>query len=287
MDDADLERTSRRASREYVPDLPGPEKERERAAVIMLLAAHLWRTTILNFSPGKTFTEPLFVAILLILTGGIASLRTAFRRAIGWWNVISALLLWAISTVALSRVMIHSLLIPDQPGSPAVIVVASGGASRLFGSTTDVRLAAGIDWWKQNRRAELILAGADESASGQLNDWLLQRMKAEAVARGVPAASILLDDRSRNTREHAMQLSLRAGITRDTPVGLVTSSWHLRRMRMSFQPFFRRIFTRAADDGGATARSGFSSFLPSADGLFATTVAVHEWLGMAWYALRS
>lgn len=197
-------------------------------------------------------------------------------------------MLWILSTRVVAMALVRSLIVRETSTvSPAVIVVAGAGSNpEGLSSTTEARVDAGVRWWRRHPRALLVMAGADTLPGGLSPDTALL-MRSEAIRRGVPARSVVVDTQSRDTREHAIELAKRAGITRDTPVGVVTSEWHMRRALAAFRRHFRTVIAGPEDDDHAYEEPIIAgSFLPDARSLVASTAMLHEWIGIAWYALR-
>ncbi len=102
---------------------------------------------------------------------------------------------------------------------------------------------------------------------------------------GVPVRWIEGD--SRNTHENAVRsarLLLPAGIDR---VVLVTHFWHMPRAAAAFR---RGGFTvtpaPAGFAGKARSENGLMALVPSARVMSSSYLALHEWLGIAWYRIR-
>jgi len=240
----------------------------------------------LVISPGKAFTEPLFV----LLTIALLSLALGLRRARPRWPVAVAMmamaLLWMLSTRVVSNAIARTLIVNEHPTvAPQVIVIAAGGASvEALNMTSEHRVITGAAWWRRNPRALLVIAGIDTLPSGRSPQTALL-MRAEAIRFGVPASSIVLDLRSHDTREHAIELARRPGITPSTPVGIVTSDWHMRRAVAAFRRHFKTVIPYpAAGDYSEPIIPG--SLLPSSGALWESTLMLHEWIGIWWYALR-
>lgn len=89
------------------------------------------------------------------------------------------------------------------------------------------------------------------------------RMRDELVMRGVPADSILMEAKGRNTHEQAERIKAMLGPeVVDDPVLLVTSGTHLRRSILSFNNAgFSRVSGRATHNTGTEADLGGGTFL--------------------------
>ena len=89
------------------------------------------------------------------------------------------------------------------------------------------------------------------------------RMKDELVLRGVPASSILMETKGRNTHEQAERIwaMLGPGVV-DDPVHIVTEPTHLRRSVLCFRKAgFSRVYGIGTPNTGAEANLGAASFL--------------------------
>lgn len=108
------------------------------------------------------------------------------------------------------------------------IVAVSGG-------NTPVRAAEAIKLFKAGWGDRLIFSGAAQDTSGPSNALV---MKQQAVAAGIPASSIEIDEFSRTTHQNAEQtdkLIKEYGITR---LIVVTSPYHQRRAGLEFKRIF-------------------------------------------------
>jgi hypothetical protein len=52
---------------------------------------------------------------------------------------------------------------------------------------------------------------------------------------------VLMEPEYSNTREHVEEILKFEGITKDTPLGVVSSEWHLRRVKMVFEWEFGNV----------------------------------------------
>ena len=237
-------------------------------------------------SPGKAFTEPLFVVITISLISLALGLRRARPRKPVVIVMVLLVALWILSTRVAAMLLVQSLLVHERSNaSPAVIVVAGAGSTpEGLSSTTEYRVQTAVQWWRRHPRALLVMAGADTLPDGISADTVLQ-MRNEAIRHGVPARQVVVDAKSRDTREHAIELAKRPGLTRDTPIGVVTSDWHMRRALSAFRRHFKTVIPYV-EEGSYEERVTAGSFLPEAKSLVVSTAMLHEWIGLAWYALR-
>jgi len=161
----------------------------------------------------------------------------------------------------------------------AALVVLAGGLrtldpevpprERLDGATTQ-RVLTAARLWHRHRFGLVILTGAPLPET--------ESMEALITTLGVPAARVVRETRSVNTRENALYS---AAILRERGVEttvMVTSGTHLRRAVKDFEAAGRHVLPAAADRTGL-ARVGMDSLLPAAFALGRKQVALHELLG--------
>ena len=239
---------------------------------------------------------PLGLAILLVL---VVALGALFRLRLG-----TALLLflaggglWAVSTPMFSNTLLAKLE-GDYP-EKRVETLPKAGAIVLLGGAlmpprppreyADFMMAADrvVHTWRlfQAERAPFILV------SGGLLPWnTAERSEAEEVAAllvawGVPAERILVEKGSRNTRDNAVFSKVLLDEREITDVLLVTSASHMRRAQATFARVGIEAVPAATDQQAVTqSEQTLLDWMPDAEALFMTTVALKEYLG--WYYYR-
>jgi uncharacterized SAM-binding protein YcdF (DUF218 family) len=112
-------------------------------------------------------------------------------------------------------------------------------------------------------------------------------MRAMAVAMGVPQDSILVEAQSANTMQNAGELAERLPPGSGRRIGLVTSATHTRRSERVFRTIFPddAIVPVPVYYAYGTAK-GVRHVVPTAQALDQSSRALHEWIGMLWYAVR-
>lgn len=137
------------------------------------------------------------------------------------------------ATCACLALIGHFLDVEDALRPADVIVAVSGD--------TGARTQTAVALWKQGYAPTIIFAGAavdpDSASSGEL-------MKREAVARGVPAAAILVEPSSSTTQENARAVAELMKARDLTTAILVTSPYHQRRAANLFGREFAPIGLR-------------------------------------------
>lgn len=259
--------------------------------------SHAVAVGLVLLSPGKTLTDPLLVGIVLAMIFLAAAFHRArgdrvLRRLIG--AAVAVLLFLSFLSMNVAERFLDwtlSIDVERSNAAPEVIVVASGGSLPgprpefdVLSESSAGRLIDGVTWWRQHPSARLIITGADRTPFGA-SIRTVELMRDAALRLGVPAEKITIETQSFNTREHAERIARMPGISRTTRIGLVTSPWHMRRARTEFDRYFVNVIPRVirAERGGLI----LNDIIPSSIALRTTTRLLHEWLGIAWYALRS
>jgi uncharacterized SAM-binding protein YcdF (DUF218 family) len=241
----------------------------------------------------------LLLWFLLLQTAGLYWLRrglSARSRIVLWSLLFSSILLGIASTPLAWRGLEASLQVASSPDSaiaPAYIFVLGGGY--LPGSILEEdalvmesqrRVLHAVTLWRQFPNARIVLSGAAHEYEGIRDpDRLAQLMADVAMSRRVPTSAILLEPRSINTREHPIEALKLPGVTPITPIGVVTSDWHMRRAEQEFRRYFQQVYTYPVPPLRDT--QGLQSLMPAAGSLGANTILLQEWVGILWYKLLS
>lgn len=129
------------------------------------------------------------------------------------------------------------LQLEQRPVAADAILVLAGGTGEGGdpGRRAEDRVLRAVELYQRGLAPQIVFSSPLESGFRET-----EVMRSLAMMRGVPAEAILLEDRPRNTHEHAVVL---AGLARDKGwkrVLLVSSPYHMRRAV--------GCFTRAAPD---------------------------------------
>lgn len=106
-----------------------------------------------------------------------------------------------------------------------VIVAVSGGE-------TEKRAREAISLYRRGYADRILFSGAAEDKSGPSN---AAAMRNQAIAAGVPAADIIVEEDSADTRENAINSTLLLQKMGAQSILLVTSPYHQRRASTSFR----------------------------------------------------
>jgi uncharacterized SAM-binding protein YcdF (DUF218 family) len=239
----------------------------------------------------KSLLDPVVLLLVVLAIGGVAAWKRR-QRSGSLVFAIAFFFLYLASIAPASDGLFYLLerdsyaRVNDERGPLDVVVVLAGGATRNRSLGADtlnrqsaIRLVRAIEVFNSSGAQYLVCAGTTES----FNESGI--MAAAASHLGVPAARIRTDMKSRNTREHAVELS-RMFPDRELRLGLVTSAYHMPRSAHEFRRFFDNVVAFPTDyQYSYTGLTAFS-LLPSAARLNTLSMALSEVVGIAWYRVR-
>jgi len=236
---------------------------------VLCLAAVAWMVA----RPRSTAARRALIAIVLVYAAASA-------RAVPW--VLSRPLVWRLPHFSSS----------NAPRGSAAIVVLGAGSFTVHGAYQ--RLGV-LDLNSSSRVLEAahVFRSFDPAwiiSSGGAPDGVDLEPSAvtmcDALVRlGIPRERIVLESRSRNTREEAL---LVAPLVRSLPVDrvvIVTTDIHMRRALAAFRAAGVEATPAPALDP-LNSQSRLRSFIPTTDGLRFTRDVVHEYAGLLEYAGR-
>jgi uncharacterized SAM-binding protein YcdF (DUF218 family) len=228
--------------------------------------------------------------LLLLAFGAILAQR---RKAVGiTLAVLGFTALWVSSLEGVGYSLLRRLEPPPvaKPalGSATAIVVL--GAVRIHDSpeygedTAGTQALARLRYAARLARATglPILVSGGKPYGGSLPEG---EVMARVLQQDFNTPVKWIEDRSTTTAENAAQSFAILQPAGHTRIALVTSAWHMPRAERTFR---KAGFDVIPAPTAYTSRreSKFTDWLPSAEGLYATHVALWEMLGMAWYKLR-
>jgi uncharacterized SAM-binding protein YcdF (DUF218 family) len=250
----------------------------------------------------KSLATPVIWALVLLALGlalSLARRRRGRSRAGGWLVFAGTLVLLVFSLNPVADLLAYSLesrySLPSAEvlRSLDILVVLGGGMYRSGGLRTEPDLREptysraynGIRIFKESGASLLALTGGGSRTRPESEAAM---MKAMAIRMGVPEDRIVTETRSRDTMQNAAFLAELLPKGTGRRIGLVTCATHMLRA----QRVFRRQFP---DDVIVPAPVHYTcspriwapdNFIPSVYALEKSTVALHEWIGLLWYALR-
>lgn len=236
--------------------------------------------------------QPPGVALVLAMAGAVVGLR---RKKLGRFLVAFGLALaWVLSTAACGTFLLRTLqtetpLDPaaDWPEAGAVVVLSAGAreeAPEYGGVSVDPmtleRLRYGV-FVHRKTGAPLLVTGGPSSPDLPSVAELMRRVAVDEFGVAVH----YVDGKARTTFENATGSAALLEPDGIESVYLVSHAYHLPRGRACFEAVGLEVV--AAPTGhAAPCELTLDAFLPSRKGVRDASMAVHEWVGRAYYALR-
>ena len=217
------------------------------------------------------------------------------------WAALAVLMLcgngWMVG--GLTRYLELRHLPPNPVPEADCILILSGGvlSAKPPRPTTEVdqagnRVLYGAHLFRE-RRAPLVVCTGGPSGGKTTGASGAEEMARLLETLGVPADAIIIETESRRTSQHAVNLNpvfRERGFLR---ILLVTSALHMPRSLGVFRRSYPGIeFIPAPTDfrsvsmPSAPFRSEFTAMIPSTANLHEFSLAMHEYLGIAYYRLR-
>ena len=240
--------------------------------------------------------SPLGTALVL---GVVAMVLVASRRrrlAVAT-GMLALAWLWIWSTPIVSdhaRAALENAYPPvaaDQlPSAQAIVVlggaIAPAGAGRTF---PDLNSAADRVWhgarlFHAAKAPVVLLSGGSDPALSATSEAEAMRVLLRDL--GIPDEAILLESRSRNTRENARFSAALLRVRGINEILLVTSALHMVRARARFEAEGLTVHPAATDYEAGAARSDMR-WLPSAAALDGSGRAIKEWVGQLFLQLQA
>ena len=246
------------------------------------IAAHLVALALL---------PPLSLVLLLAAGLGFQRHRPRLARSL---ILLSTVALFGLSTPWVAGVLLKSLAI-SGPVNPATLksadaIVVLGGGRRTadaeyggdtLNSLSLERLRYGVFLHRASGLPILVTGGrpgGGTTSEGRIMQHVLQS-EYGIRARWVEDAALTTWD---NARLSATQLRQ----AKAQRIVLVSHAWHLRRAMPLFEAQGLRVIP-AGIQFSSTRVDSILDLLPTPIGLRDSTFALHEWLGILWYKLRT
>jgi uncharacterized SAM-binding protein YcdF (DUF218 family) len=182
----------------------------------------------------------------------------------------------------------HAPLNSDTVAADAVIVPGGGsvdlewlGAGPVPNGESSTRLLKGIELARKLRVPLVLTGGNGEPFTTKVND--AETMAQAAYAMGMPRRQVIVENVSRNTLENSHAVRK---LVKGHRIVLVTSAYYMDRAGTMFT---RRGFTVIPAPVyflGQTRKFSFASFIPRADDLQHSSVAIAEMLGLLWWRMK-
>lgn len=236
--------------------------------------------------------SPLGSALLLGLLALLLALLRFGRIAIGT-SVLAIVWLWAWSMPVVANWVNSEVSegFPPVASEQALTQLPQAGAIVLLGGGMDpstkhrpwpdlgeasdrVWMAAKL--WHAKRAPVIVASGGHDPRSHTQSE--AEAMRDLLVALGVPERAIVLETKSRNTRQNAAETAKSLGERGVRRVLLVTSASHMKRAVAHFRDTGLEV-AAVATDHERIEFPDIRSYIPNASALSLSARALKEWVG--------
>lgn len=246
---------------------------------------------------SKILTILLFPLPLCILTGFFFSIFLIKGTRNKILSIAPILLLTFFSIPYTSQILIRSLedefpAVDFQKIEKADAIVVLGGMINPLSihrekpellSTAD-RLTDSIIMFRQKKAPYILFSGGSGILfQGDVSE--AKTAKKFLTDMGIPEDQILLEDKSRNTKENAV---FSAGILREKKIKkiiLVTSAFHMKRSLLVFEKEGFEIQIFPTDYKSLYWSWNWDTAVPSIGALDTSTISIKEWIGLISYQI--
>ena len=239
---------------------------------------------MLLFKILQQFLLPSVFVFVLILIGIILVFRKK-RGKLGKILIILGILFYYLFSITpVANLIISPLENQYQPvqkgdlNKADIILLLLGGKEAGVLRASEVIRIYTANFQFPISKFQIIVSGTDP-----INP---QRKEAEEVKEfliewGIPAENIILEEKSRTTKESAQNLKEVIG---NSPFFLVTSAYHMKR---SVETFKKLGFNPIPAPTDFKVEKGYNllDFFPGAQNLRNCDLAFHEYFGIVWYRL--
>lgn len=233
------------------------------------------------------------LSLVILLAAGLI-LHRRHRRFAMSLIVLSTTALYALSTPWVGSLLQKSLEIsapvaPDALRSAGAIVTLGGGrivgAAEYGGDTLNATSLERLRYAAFLHRASglPVLVTGGRPGGGTLPEGHIMR---QVLQKEYGLAPRWVETESLTTWDNAhlsAPLLKQSGISR---IALVTHAWHLRRAVPLFEAQGLTVIPAGTQFSSPRVESVFD-VLPTPAGLRSSAFALHEWLGILWYKLRT
>jgi uncharacterized SAM-binding protein YcdF (DUF218 family) len=235
--------------------------------------------------------------LALVLLFSLWRRRQERRQRLAWltacYLILTFACLPAVNTLALWSLERRYPPLSHRPDDVQAIVVLSGaiyppeaeGGQPLLATDTLYRCLLAVQLYRQGRPCPVVVTGGTMPSAVPLPP-MSRVMRDFLVSQGVSAKDILEESNSQSTYENAVGTApiLRAaGLHR---VLLITNAPHLERAVRCFRKQGVDVVPCGCQYGSLHFHPDLINFLPDPQAAWGIGTALHEWLGLAWYAFR-
>lgn len=182
--------------------------------------------------------------------------------------------------------------VSDLKNADAIVVLGgylhSPGAHRPAAELNEAgdRLRAAAHLFRAGKAPWILLTGGNQPMLGDTAVPEAQAARGILQEWGVPLEAILVEDRSRNTRENGLFSAPVLQSKGARRLILVTSASHMPRAVAVFRRLGLQVIPFPTDYRSGWEKPNLLKWIPDADALLRSKIALNEWIGMLTYRVR-
>ena len=243
------------------------------------------------FKIFQEFLLPSVFVLILILAGMILLPRLQKKKFGKILIILGAIFYYFFSITPIADLILAPLEnqysqigINRLDQADKIVLLLGGNESDILRASEVLRIYHYINFQfppalLQKGGVQIIISGTDplnpkSNEAGEVKEYLIER--------GIPSEIIILEDKSRNTRESAKNLK---EMLDNQPFFLVTSAYHMPRSMESFQKMGMNPIAAPADFK-IKEQYDILDFFPDPQNLKNSNLAVHEYFGILWYRVK-
>jgi len=191
---------------------------------------------------------------------------------------LALVLVAVIAYTPLTFYMLKPLTVQEGIKAADIILVLGGGINkgRYLSLISSHRMLKGAQLYFEGRANKILFSGG---ISRKVNVPEAAVFAQEARRLNIPAGDILLEKKSQNTHEQAVEVKKMADSMQWKSILLVTSSSHMKRALMAFENLGFKIYPAPADP--------YEKYTDDPMGrLCLFPVLTHEYAGIVYYKIR-
>lgn len=235
-----------------------------------------------------------------LLLAGVLLLLTGFHSRHRRWLLVASGALAVVALAAMTPLGANLLGKPLQrpvaaspachDAPPSIAVVLGGGIDgpprshadfSVLNLATRRRMDRAFAWWRERKGRVLVLEGG--APYGDIA--VAELMAAYAEVLGVPATAMRVENQSDDTWNNARHAA-RLSPSLPRRIVLVTSLIHMPRASGAFASAGFEVCPLGADARRLPSRLPWA-LIPRTSALANTEMALHEWVGLAYYRWRA
>jgi uncharacterized SAM-binding protein YcdF (DUF218 family) len=211
-----------------------------------------------------------------MVKNGFPGRKLLFFTSLSLWIFVVVVLL--IAFTPLTQFMLRPLTIQEEIKDADLVVVLGGGVDqgRYLTLVSSHRMVRGIQLYFEGRAQKILFSGG---IAGRATVSEASVLNQEARRLRVPPEDILLEKKSKNTHEQAIEVKKIVAPLQMKSILLVTSFSHMKRALLAFEQLGFKVYPAFADPHEKYVDEPLSrlSLFPK---------LVHEYAGIVYYKVR-